>query len=350
MKYFNINNYKIGVDQPVFIIAEIGVNHNGDVALAIKMIEEAARCGANCVKFQTFKAERVVLKEAPKAEYQLKVTDTKESQIEMLKGLELPFDAYKKIIECCKKEGVIFMSTPYNVEDVDFLEELETPAYKLASIHAAEPWFSGYVASKGKPVILSTGMATIEEVEKTVNAIRNTHNNDLVLLQCTTNYPSRLEDVNLRAMLTMSEAFGLQVGYSDHTQNDISSIVAVSIGATVIEKHFTTDKSLSGPDQTTSANPEEFAKLVQSIRCAEMVLGSSIKEPSEMEKKNAPGMRRSIVAKCNISAGTKITEAMLTFKRPYSGISPLEMDKLLGQYAKVDIQADALIQFSDIQD
>jgi len=346
---FAINNYQIGNDFPVFIIAEIGVNHNGDVDLAIKMIKEAARCGANCVKLQTFKAERVALKDAPKAEYQLKVTDSKESQIDMLKGLELPFDAYKKIIECCEKESIIFMSTPYNTEDVEFLEELKVSAYKLASIHAVEPWFAAYTASKGKPVILSTGMATLDEVDKTVQAMRKTSNNNIALLQCTTNYPSRLEDVNLRAMHTMTKEFDLYVGYSDHTQNDIASIVAVGLGAPIIEKHFTTDKSLPGPDQTTSANPEEFSQLVKHIRNAEMVLGNSLKEPSEIEKKNAPGMRRSIVAKCDIPAGTKISENMLTFKRPFSGLSPLDLDKIIGQYAKVNIKSDTQIQMLDIK-
>ena len=350
LESFSINNRQIGNDSPVFIIAEVGVNHNGNVNLAIKMIQEAARRGADCVKFQTFKAERVALNDAPKAEYQLKVTDSKESQIDMLKNLELPFDDYKKIIACCEQEGVVFMSTPYNVEDVDFLDELGTPSYKLASIHAAEPWFAKYTASKGKPIILSTGMATLKEVENTVKAIRETENNDLVLLQCTTNYPSRLEDTNLCAMQTMAEAFEVQVGYSDHTENNIASIVAVGLGATVIEKHFTTDKSLSGPDQTTSAEPEEFSKLVQDIRNAEKILGSALKEPCEIEKKNAVGMRRSIVSRCDIKKGTIITEDMLTFKRPFTGLSPVHLDNLLGKHAKEDIPVDALIQWNQIDE
>ncbi len=345
---FSINNRNIGNGLPVFIIAEIGVNHNGDVDLAIKMIQEAARCGADCVKFQTFKAERVALNNAPKAEYQLKVTDSKESQIDMLRKLELPFDAYTKIIDCCEREGVIFMSTPYNTEDVDFLEELDVPAYKLASIHAVEPSFAKYIAKTGKPIILSTGMATLEEVAQTVKSIRETGNSDLVLLQCTTNYPSRLEDVNLRAMQTMSEALNVQVGYSDHTQSDIATIVAVGLGATVIEKHFTINKSLEGPDQSTSSNPEEFSRLVQTIRNTETILGSAKKEPCDIEKKNAPGMRRSIVAKCDIKKGEVIAEDMLTFKRPATGLSPMEMHNLLGKKAKEDILEDALIQWSVI--
>jgi N,N'-diacetyllegionaminate synthase len=344
----SVGNHKISRKSPVFIIAEVGVNHNGDVNLATKMIKEAARCGADCVKFQTFKAERVALRDAPKAEYQLKVTDSKESQIDMLRSLELPFDDYKKIIDCCHQEGVVFMSTPYNVEDVDYLDELGVSAYKLASIHAVEPWFARYTAKKGKPIILSTGMATLAELDETVRAIHEVGNKDLVLLQCTTNYPSRLVDTNLRAMQTMTESYDVLVGYSDHTQNDVASIVSIGLGATVIEKHFTIDKSLSGPDQSTSADAEEFSTLVQKIRSAELVLGSSLKEPCDIEKKNSVGMRRSIVSKRDIKKGTVITEDMLTFKRPLTGLSPIYMDRLLGKEAKENISKDSFIEWAHI--
>ena len=344
-----IENYYLGADEPAFIIAEIGVNHNGDINLAIKMIEEAAKSGANCVKFQTFKAERVVLNDAPKADYQLKVTDSKESQVDMLRKLELPVDAYEKIINCCKKENIVFMSTPYNYEDVDFLDKLNVPAYKLASIHAAEPIFAEYTAKKGKPVILSTGMATINEVGMSVDAIRNTGNKDLILLQCTTNYPSEISDTNLRAMLTMSQKFDVQVGYSDHTQNNTTTISAVALGATVIEKHFTLDKTLSGPDQSTSADVEEFKLLVKDIRDTEKALGSGIKEPSDNEKKNINGMRRSIVARCDIDAGQKISDSMLTFKRPASGIPPSEIKNIIGKYAKINMTADTVIQHNYLE-
>jgi len=339
---------KIGEDHPVFIIAEVGVNHNGDLDLAKKLIQEAARCGADCVKFQTFRADRVVTKDAPKARYQLKTTSADESQEAMLRSLEMPNDHYKEIIECCNDEGVVFISTPYNIEDVDFLDELGVPAYKLASIHAAEPWFSAYVARKGKPIILSTGMATLDEIDRTVRAIRETGNTDLILLQCTTNYPSRLEDTNLRAMHTLAEVFKTQVGYSDHTQGDTACIVSIGLGATVIEKHFTLDKSMPGPDQSTSADPEEFTRLVRYVRNAEIVLGSSVKEPCEIEKENSPGMRRSIVAKCNIKQGDIITEAMLTFKRPSSGLSPRYMDEIIGKRAQEDISPDTLVQWNHI--
>jgi N-acetylneuraminate synthase/N,N'-diacetyllegionaminate synthase len=343
-----IDAYSVGEYQPVFIIAEVGVNHNGDVELAKELIREAARCGADCVKFQTFKAERVVTKDAPKAHYQLKTTAADESQEAMLKKLEMGTGSYHEIMECCREHGVLFISTPYNVEDVDFLEELGVSAYKLASIHVVEPWFARYVANTGKPIILSTGMATLGEVDETVRAVRETGNEDLILLQCTTNYPSKLEDTNLRAMQTMAQAFDVTVGYSDHTKGDTACIVSIGLGAKVIEKHFTLDKSLPGPDQSTSAEPDEFSRLVKSIRDAEKVMGSSLKKPCEIEKKNSQGMRRSIVANCNIHKGDFITEHMLTFKRPATGLSPRCFEDVVGQKALKDIPADELIQWSHI--
>lgn len=344
----NIGKYRIGSQEPVFIIAEVGVNHNGDLELAKELIREAARCGADCVKFQTFKAERVVLSDAPKAHYQLKTTSVDESQLDMLKSLEMSMDAYDEIIKCCEEQGVLFISTPYNIEDVDFLNNLGVPAFKLASIHAAEPWFARYVASKKKPVILSTGMATMSDIDATVRAIKETGNNDLILLQCTTNYPSRIEDSNLLAMKTMQEAFNVVVGYSDHTDNDIACIVSVALGAKVIEKHFTLDKTLPGPDQSTSANPDEFSTLVKNIRNAELSLGSYFKEPCEIEKINEKGMRRSIVAKCNIDKGAVITDDMITLKRPSSGISPMFIDEILGRKTLNAISENTLLTWSDI--
>lgn len=344
----SIGSRKIGPGMPVFIIAEVGVNHNGDLKLAKELIREAASCGADCVKFQTFKASRVVTKDAPKAQYQLKTTAPDQSQLDMLKSLEIDFNAYKEIIECCKEHGVVFISTPYNVEDVDFLGELGVHAFKLASMHVFEPWFARYTASKGKPIIISTGMATLKDVDETVRAIRETGNEDLVLLQCTTNYPSRLDDANLLAMKTMARSFDVLTGYSDHTEGNTACILSVGLGAKVIEKHFTLDKSLPGPDQSTSADPKEFSRLAHNIRKSEKALGSSLKEPCEIEKENALGMRRSIVARYDIKQGSIITESMITFKRPYSGLAPRYIDDLVGQQAQNDIPADTLIQWCDI--
>lgn len=339
----------IGSGQPVFIIAEAGVNHNGDVGTAKALVKKAKRCSADCVKFQTFKSERVVLENAPKAKYQLSTTDPDESQIDLLKRLELPSESYEEIIDCCREHDIVFMSTPYNVEDVDFLDKLGVPIFKLPSICAAEPTFIRYVAEKGKPVILSTGMATLGEVEKAVTAFEETGNNQLILLQCTTNYPSRIEDANLLAMKTMRDAFNVLVGYSDHTQDDTACIISVALGAKVIEKHFTLDKELPGPDQSTSANPVEFSRLVKNIRNAEKSLGSTRKEPCAIEKKNAVGMRRSIVAKQNIDKGVALAIDMLTFKRPSTGIKPLYVVEIIGKSARRDIRVNSLIQWSDLE-
>jgi N,N'-diacetyllegionaminate synthase len=345
-----IEEKTIGAGHPVFIIAEVGVNHNGSPELAREMIREAANCGADCVKFQTFKADRVASRNAPKANYQLKTTDPGESQIAMLEALELGFKEYRDIIQCCRDEGVMFMSTPYNSEDIDFLEELDVPAYKLASMHAVEPWLAALTAKTGKPIILSTGMATLGEVDETVRAIRGVGNNELVLLQCTTNYPSRLEDANLRAMKTMARAFDLNVGYSDHTSDELACIVSVGLGATVIEKHFTTDKSLPGPDQSTSADKDEFAALIRHVRQAEQVMGSAIKQPCEIEQMNSVGMRRSIWTRCDIRKGQMITGDMLTYKRPATGISPRFMDEVLGRTCICDVMGGSELHWGQLGD
>ncbi len=344
-----IGNRKIGNEEPTFVIAEAGVNHNGDLELAKQLVLEAKNCNADCVKFQTFKAERVVTASAPKANYQLETTDPDESQVEMLKKCELKMEHHYELMDLCKKEDIIFLSTPYNIEDVDFLDSLDVPAFKLASIHAAEPYFINYIAQKGRPLILSTGMATFLEVEEAVTTIRATGNEAFVLLQCTTNYPSHLEDVNLRAMQTIGEAFDVIVGYSDHTQDDTACMASVALGAKVIEKHFTLDKSLPGPDQSSSADPEEFVNLVKNIRKMEKVLGSNKKEPCLIEKKNAIGMRRSLVAKIEIQKGSVISEEMITFKRPSTGISPKDIGKVLGKKATTTIPADTLLNLGDIQ-
>lgn len=338
-----IGNIIVGNNNPVFIIAEAGVNHNGDINQAKKLIRQAKKIGANCIKFQTFKAERVVTQQAPKANYQLKTTNPQESQLDMLRKLELSPIAYQELVALCQKEDILIFSTPYNREDVDFLDELGVPAFKLASIHLVEPYFLQYVAAKNKPMIISTGMATLAEVDEAIRAIKSTGNTQIIVLQCTTNYPSKLEDANLKAMQTMQNAFNVLVGYSDHTQSNTACIASVAMGACVIEKHFTLDKSLAGPDHSSSADPAEFEMLIKDIREAEMVLGSAIKEPCEVEKINAVGMRRSIVAKCDILAGDTITEDMLTFKRPASGIKPAFFADIVGRIAQQTLNKNELV-------
>lgn len=343
-----INNASIGIGRPVFIIAEVGVNHNGDIEMALRLVREAKRVGAGCVKFQTFKAERVVIPEAPKAEYQLKTTSLQESQIEMLRKLELDESAYEDLMAVCQEEGILFLSTPYNVEDVDFLDSLGVEAFKIASGQAVEPCFLEYVAKKQKPIFLSTGMCTLAEVDQAVRVIREAGNEQIVLLQCTTNYPSTIEDCNLRAMVTMGNALDILVGYSDHTESLTPATVSVALGACVVERHFTLDKSLPGPDHSSSSDPREFMELVKQIREAEVSLGSSLKWPSDVERKNALGMRRSIIARCKIRAGQVISEEMLTFKRPATGLRPALLPDLVGRVATCDIGADQALSWGMI--
>jgi len=339
----NLLGRRVGPGHPSFIIAEAGVNHNGDPELARRLIHGAKAVGADCIKFQTFKAERVVTAAAPKAAYQLGTTDPAESQIAMLRKLELDFAAYEELVALAQAEGIAFFSTPYNEEDVDFLDSLGIGAFKLASLSVVEPAFLRYVAERGKPIILSTGMATLEESVRAVETIRAAGNEQIVVLQCTTNYPSRLADVNLRAMLTLRDACRSLVGYSDHTAGNTACVASIALGACVIEKHFTIDPTLPGPDQSTSCDPAEFAALVREIRDTELVLGSAEKVPCEVERKNSIGMRRSIAARRAITAGETLTRDMLSFKRPSTGISPVRLDDLLGCTAQCDIPADALL-------
>lgn len=330
----------------VFIIAEAGVNHNGKLDLALQLVDAAKTAGADCVKFQTFKAKDIVTASATKAQYQLEVTDNNESQLQMLKKLELDFDAHLALIEYCRKVKIEFLSTPYSVADVTFLGKLGVDSYKVASGQLVEPAFLQAVAKTGKRIFLSTGMATLAEVDDAVRTIRATGNDQLVLLQCTTNYPSRLQDANLLTIPTMAAAFGTVMGYSDHTQSDTACLVAIGLGARVIEKHLTLDKCLPGPDHAASANPEEFKRLCMAIREAELTLGSQMKEPSEAEVINARGMRRSLVASRRIKVGEIIRENMLTCKRPGTGISPKLLFEVVGCRATRDIMIDELITWA----
>jgi N-acetylneuraminate synthase/N,N'-diacetyllegionaminate synthase len=328
-----------------YIIAEAGVNHNGDAGMARELVREARRAGADAVKFQTFRAEALVVKEAAKANYQLATTDPGESQFEMLRRLELPHETQVELARLCASEGIEFLSTPYNFADVDFLDSLGVRAFKMASIHLVERPFLQYVAAKGKPMIVSTGMGTLQDVREAVGAIREMADVPIILLQCTTNYPSPPEDANLRAMVTMREALGLPVGYSDHTQSPTCCVAAVALGAVMIEKHFTLDTSLPGPDHSSAAAPEEFAALVARVRETERALGSGRKEPSAAEWANAPAMRRSIVASRSIAAGEVITAEDLTLKRPGTGLAPRHWNEIVGLKAPRDIAPDEPLNF-----
>jgi N-acetylneuraminate synthase/N,N'-diacetyllegionaminate synthase len=339
----------VGEGFPVFIIAEAGVNHNGDLQIARELVEEAANCGADCIKFQTYKAERVVTNNAPKAKYQMETTDRAESQLEMLRKIELSPEHHVELKKYAEELGLLFLSTPYNFEDIDLLESIGVSAYKVASGQIVEPPFLRMVAETGKPVFLSTGMSTMSEIEAALNTIRKTGNDKTILLQCTTNYPSMIEDANLRVIPAFRSAFNVPVGYSDHTVGEEAAIAAVALGAVVIEKHFTTDKNLPGPDHSSSVTPEELRSLIKKIRRTEMSLGKDLKEPTAVEKENATGMRRSIVACRSIKKGEIINKEDITFKRPATGLPPTDYDRIIGRKAVREIAKDDILQEDMIQ-
>lgn len=332
----------------VYIIAEAGVNHNGNLDLAIKLIENAKQAGADCVKFQTFKAESLLTKNSPKAKYQLFVTDNEETQFEMLKKLELQFSDYEILINKCKELEIDFLSTPYNNEDVDFLFALNVDRFKIASGQLTELPLLKYTARKGKPIILSTGMANMAEVCNAVEAIRQEGNNDIIVLQCTTNYPSRIEDANILAMLSIKEACKVNVGYSDHVPNNYACFAAVALGAMVIEKHFTINNELPGPDHSSSLNTEDFTNLVNGIRNIELALGNGIKRPTQSEIDNSYGMKRSLVLLEDLPKGTLLNENHIGFKRPFNGLQPNMIEHVIGKILARPMKKDQALQFDSI--
>ena len=329
----------------VFIIAEAGVNHNGSIQLAYKLIDAASAAGADSVKFQTFKAENLVSKNAQKAAYQKQATNQLESQLSMLKKLELDSNAHKKLINYCKKKNIIFLSTPFDHESIDLLNELELEIFKIPSGEITNLTYLRKIGSLRKEVILSTGMSTLEEIEEALRILTSagTSKENITILHANTMYPTPMEDVNLRAMQTMQDKFGVAVGYSDHTLGIEVDIAAVAMGATIIEKHFTLDKTMDGPDHKSSISPDELKEMVSSIRNIEKALGSSIKKPSKSEKPNITMARKSIVASKSIKKGELFTEKNITTKRPGTGISPMEWDSIIDKVAKRDYQIDDLL-------
>lgn len=337
------------MDKPVYIIAEAGVNHNGSVDMALRLVDAAAGAGADCVKFQTFRAEKIVTAASPKANYQLEVTDRAESQFDMLKKLELGREDFARIKAHCDHVGIHFMSTPYNPEDAELLNGIGVDAFKIASGQVVELPFLKQVARYGKRMIVSTGMADLQEVREAVDAIRSTGNTDLVILQCNTDYPSRIEDVNIRAMLTMRDELEVRVGYSDHVPNNHACFAAVALGAEMIEKHFTLDRTLPGPDHSSSLEPEHFKQLVLGIRDIEKCLGDGIKRPGERERANTHGMRRSLVATRDLKKGEVLTAGMLGFKRPANGLSPKHLDEVIGRRLAADVRTDQALTWEMIE-
>lgn len=327
--------------QKTLIIAEAGVNHNGDISLAKKLIKVASEAGADFVKFQSFKTEEAISIIAPKAQYQVaNTTNKQESQFEMIKKLELGKQTHLELIKHCQKYGIKFLSTPFDLPSIALLNELKMEIFKIPSGEITNLPYLRKINSFGKKVILSTGMATLDEIQETLEVLKNCK---VSLLHCTTEYPCPYSDVNLNAMQTMRERFGLEVGYSDHTQGIEVPIAAVAMGATIIEKHFTLDRNMEGPDHKASLEPNELKQMVDSIRNIERVFGNGIKEPQESEKKNITIARKSIIAKCNIKKGDIFTEDNLTTKRPGNGISPMKWDEIIGKVASRDYKEDELI-------
>ena len=361
-----IKNKLVDKGLPCFIIAEAGVNHNGDFELAKKLVDAAKKAGADAVKFQTFKAENIVTPKAEQAKYQTKNIGKKESQYAMLKKLELSYSDFEKLKEYCDKAGIIFLSTPHSFkEDIDFVARI-CPAIKIASGDLTNLPILEYAAKKNLPIILSTGMANLKEVKEAVETILPI-NKELILLHCTTNYPTKVSEVNLLAMKTMEKEFGLPIGYSDHTEGIKISLAAVALGACVIEKHFTLDKNMPGPDHKASLETGELKEMAEGIRNIEKrlsagenpetiikqldvseAMGDGIKKPNPSEIEVAKVARKSIIAAKNIEKGAEIKEDMLQIKRPGTGIKPKFINKITGKKTRKEIKKDELIQFEDL--
>ena len=332
--------------QSTFIIAEAGVNHNGSVDIARKMVDAAVDAGADAVKFQTFTAETLVTTAAEKAKYQKDLSVTNESQFDMIKKLELDRDAHMVLIRHCKEKGIRFLSTAFDHASIDLLHELNISLSKIPSGEITNMPYLRQIGKYGIPIILSTGMATLDEIEAALNILEGagTPRNKITALHCNTEYPTPMEDVNLNAMLTMRDELGVQVGYSDHTLGIEIPIAAVAMGATVIEKHFTLDRTLPGPDHHASLEPNELKALVLAIRNVEKAMGDGTKKPSPSEVKNIPVVRKSIVAGKQIKAGELFSEKNLMIKRPGTGISPMRWDEVLRGRSQKDFKKDDLIE------
>jgi N,N'-diacetyllegionaminate synthase len=329
------------------IIAEAGVNHNGDMALAKELIAAAAEAGADLVKFQTFIAANIISRNAPKAEYQKGATDPRESQQEMVRKLELTRENHLEMIAECEKQGIGFFSTAFDKDSIDLLEELGgADIVKVPSGELTNLPYLRYLTRHGKHVLLSTGMANLGEIEAAINVVEQagTPRDRITVLHCTTEYPTPMEDVNLRAMVNIGKAFGVSVGYSDHTPGIDVPIAAVALGAKVIEKHFTLDRNLPGPDHRACLEPHEIKAMVEGIRNIEKALGDGIKRPSPSELKNKPIARKSLVAARPIKAGEPFSEENMMAKRPGTGISPMQWDEVIGRRAPRDFSEDELIE------
>ena len=329
-----------------FIIAEAGVNHNGSMKLAMKLVDVAVEAGVDAVKFQTFRAERMISKFARKAEYQCNTSGKSETQLEMVKRLELDVTEHEELMGYCRGKGIMFLSTPFDLESIELLNGIGVEIFKIPSGEITNLPYLRRIGELKRKKILSTGMAEMGEIENALDILQEagTPKDSIVVLHCNTEYPTPMEDVNLKAMLTIRDTFGVNVGYSDHTSGIEVPIAAVALGATVIEKHFTLDKNMDGPDHSASLDRVELERMVTAIRNIEKAMGDGSKRPSSSELKNMPVVRKSLVAARDIKKGDMFTEDNVTIKRPGTGISPMEWDSIIGGKAIRDFNEDELIE------
>jgi N,N'-diacetyllegionaminate synthase len=345
----DVGGREIGPGRPCFVIAEAGVNHNGDVELARRLVDVAADAGADAVKFQTFRAEAVVAAEAPKAAYQLETTSPAETQREMLDRLELDAGAFSELKARAEERGLVFLSTPFDAESVDVLDELGVAAFKVASPDLVNYLLLDDVAARGRPVILSTGLAELGEVESAVARLRSRGCDQVLILHCVSEYPARPEDANLRAIATLADRLSLPVGFSDHTVGEAVPLAAVAVGAVALEKHFTLDRGLAGPDHAASLEPEELRRLVTGIRDVEASLGSGVKRPADGELRNLVTVRRSLAAVDDLPSGTALTAGMLIALRPATGISPSLVDDVVGRTLSRALARGEILRPEDLE-
>ena len=348
MKSVKISGRYISEGFPCFIIAEAGVNHNGEIRLAEKLIDAAVKAGADAVKFQTFKTDALVAQGAEKARYQQETTGKTENQYEMLKKLEFKPADFKKLADYCRQKRIIFLSTPFDEKSVDLLQNLKVPAFKIPSGEITNLPLLTHIARKKKPVILSTGMSLSKEIKTAVALLQKEGSGNIVLLHCVSAYPARPEDINLRYMATLKRTFKLPVGFSDHTLGIAVPTAAAALGACVIEKHFTLDKAMPGPDHRASLEPDELTAMVTAIRTIEKALGDGKRRLSTEEKNIKKAARKSLVAAVDIPAGTSIKKEMLAIKRPGSGIEPGMIDKVIGKKTKTVIKRDELLRMAKL--
>jgi N,N'-diacetyllegionaminate synthase len=343
-----IGSYAIGEGNPCFVIAEAGVNHNGDIALAKRLLDAAVEAGANAVKFQSFHAESIASSEAPKAAYQVATTGASETQREMLQRLELTHAAHEELSRHASERGIIFCSTPFDIASVDLLEALDVPFFKVASGELTHVPLLRRIARTGRPVVVSTGMSELQEVESALGTLRAAGARDIALLHCLSEYPAPSAEANLRAMATMRERFGTPVGYSDHTLGVEVAVASVALGASILEKHLTLDRSMPGPDHRASLEPREFSELVRQVRSVESALGDGVKRPGKSEMANRAIARRGVFAAVAIPKGTVLTADMLACKRPDDGIPASQFDSVVGRRVRLDLRAGEKLSWEQL--